>query len=202
MASKGAYRLLGRLARDERGISSVEFVIVASLFFMMVFGFMDFSRAMWEWNAASKATQMGTRYAVVNDMVSTKLRNWLGSSAGIPAGATVPVGTAGTELVICTSTGCNGSAAVADYNAAVFADIVAEMQKAYSAIQPQNVIVEYRHIGLGFSANPVGPDIDPLVTVRLTGLTFTLITPGFTSLVSINMPDFAASLTGEDHDTI
>ncbi|MEE9249821.1 MAG: TadE/TadG family type IV pilus assembly protein, partial [Alphaproteobacteria bacterium] len=63
MASRGQGMFLRRLARDERGISSVEFVIVATAFFMLIFGLIDFSRAMWEWNAAAKATHWGVRYA-------------------------------------------------------------------------------------------------------------------------------------------
>ncbi len=199
MVSKGAHRPVRRLKDDERGISSVEFAIVCSLFFLIVLGIIDFSRAMWEWNAAAKATQFGVRYAVVNDMVSIPLRG-LDGVAIVGAGNTVPVGSAGTALVICTNTACNGQSA--DLDSVRFTAIVTQMQARYSRIQPENVIVEYRHIGLGFAGNPLGPDIDPLVTVKLTGLTFIFVTPGLSGILNITMPDFAASLTGEDHNTI
>ena len=198
--SKGAHRPVRRLKDDERGISSVEFAIVCSLFFLIVLGIIDFSRAMWEWNAAAKATQFGVRYAVVNNMVSIPLRG-LDGTAIVGAGNAVPVGSAGTDLVICTiTTGCNNQ--LADLDSASFGAIVAKMQQRYGRIQPENVIVEYRHIGLGFAGNPLGPDIDPLVTVRLTGMIFNFVTPGLVGIFSITMPDFAASLTGEDHNTI
>lgn len=197
--SKGAPRPVRRLKDDERGISSVEFAIVCSLFFLIVLGIIDFSRAMWEWNAAAKATQFGVRYAVVNNMVSIPLSTFDGTAI-VSAGNTVPVGSAGTELVICNSIGCNNNPT--DLDSTRFDAIVAQMKQRYSRIQPENVIVEYRHIGLGFAGNPLGPDIDPLVTVRLTGMTFTFITPGLSGIFNITMPDFAASLTGEDHNTI
>ena len=201
MVSKGAHRPVRRLKDDERGISSVEFAIVCSLFFLIVLGIIDFSRAMWEWNAAAKATQFGVRYAVVNNMVSIPLRTFDGTAI-VSAGETIEVGSMGAalELVICTSTGCNNKPA--DLDSVRFTAIVDQMKQRYSRIQPENVIVEYRNIGLGFAGNPLGPDIDPLVTVRLTGLTFIFITPGLSGIFSITMPDFAASLTGEDHNTI
>ena len=195
--------LRARIIRDQRGISSVEFAIVASLFFLIVLGIVDFSRAMWQWNAAAKATQFGVRFAVVSDMVSIKMRDFSGVGAGVDAGKLVPAGTAGTETVICNSEGCNGSTdATTSFDAAAFAAIVAWMQTRYSSIGPQNVEIVYEHIGIGFSGNPIGPDVDPVVTVRLRDMTFTFITPGLAGIFNITMPSFAAALTGEDHVTI
>lgn len=195
--------LRARIIRDQRGISSVEFAIVCSLFFLIVLGIIDFSRAMWEWNAAAKATQFGVRLAVVSDMVSIKMRDFSGVGAGIKAGKTVPLLTTGTETVICNSAGCNGSAdTTTSFNAAAFAAIVARMQTRYSSIGPENVEIVYEHIGMGFSGNPIGPDIDPAVTVRLRNMTFIFVTPGLSGIFNITMPSFAATLTGEDHVTI
>jgi hypothetical protein len=66
----------------------------------------------------------------------------------------------------------------------------------YPSITAANVEVEYKNVGLGYSGDPNGPDVAPLVTVRLTGLTFQPITSLL--LASFTMPDFATSLTGED----
>lgn len=192
------------LLRDRRGISSVEFALVCAVFFLFVFGIVDFARAMWEWNAATKATQVGVRYAVVNDMVSTSLANLkLVGVGGLQAGDSVPIGTAGTTNVItCTKSGgagtCAGAADPSAFDDAAFTAIVTRMQSVYSDVTEDNVVVEYRHVGLGFVGNPLGSDIDPAVTVRLTGLVFNFATPGLSGIVSINMPDFAATLTGED----
>jgi len=193
-----------KILRDRRGISSVEFALVCAVFFLFVFGIIDFSRAMWEWNAAAKATQFGVRFAVVNDMVSRNLANLkLMGVGGLGAGDSIPIGTAGTETVICLMSGgnvtCNGSSDAANVNADAFNAIVTQIRARYSRVTAENVIVEYRHVGLGFVGNPIGSDIDPAVTVRLTGLVFTLATPGLSGIVTIDMPDFAATLTGEDH---
>ena len=70
------------------------------------------------------------------------------------------------------------------------------MQKMYPRLQAQNVIVEYVDVGLGFAGrqHPV-----PEVRVRLTGLTFDYVfLGGLLGFSSITMPDFRASLVGED----
>ncbi len=207
------------LIRDERGISSIEFVIVASVFFMLIFGIVDFSRAMWEWNAAAKATQFGARYAVVSDIVSIDYKDFSGLSVGLKAGDDVPIKDSGNNDIIapiyCSdddsgpglAIGCGTSSdlsglALAKADADAFLAIVVEMQKMYDRIEAHNVVIEYRHIGLGFAGNPIGPDVDPLVTVKLRDMEFNFITPGLVGIFTLNLPDFAASLTGEDHVTI
>ncbi len=189
-----------RLLRDRRGISSVEFALVAGLFFTFVLGMIDVSRAMWTWNAAAKATWTGARHAVVSDMVALGLRKFSGLEAGLAAAAAIPLGTAGTQTRTCTDSGCAGD--LDGMDSVAFAGLVRRMQRVYRGLGPENVVIEYRHIGLGFSGNPLGPDIDPAVTVKLRGLTFDLITPGLAGLVTIPMPDFATTLTGEDHRTL
>ncbi len=205
------------LIRDKRGVSCVEFVLVAAVFFMMIFGLIDFSRAMWEWNAAAKATQFGVRHAVVSDIVSIDYKDFSGLSVGLNAGNTVPIKDSGGNDIIapifCSDSdpgaglaiGCGtslGGLSAAKADAVAFLAIVVEMQKMYGRIEAHNVVVEYRHIGMGFAGNPIGPDIDPLVTVKLRDMEFDFVTPGFTGIFTLNLPDFAASLTGEDHVTI
>ncbi len=153
MASKGQGRFLRRLARDRRGISSVEFALVCVVFFMMIFGLIDFSRAMWECNSAAKDTHWGVRYAVVNDMVAIKMSDWDGQDdGGLAAGGSVPVAAVTdfgpTATITCTYTECAGQTDPGtDFNVNAFNLIVARMQIIYNKIQPENVIVEYRHIG-------------------------------------------------------
>ncbi len=205
------------LIRDERGTCSVEFVIVATVFFMMIFGIIDFSRAMWEWNAAAKATQFGARHAVVSDIVSIDYKDFSALSIGLNAGDKVPTKDAGGNDIIapifCSDSdpgaglaiGCGtslGGLTAAKADAVAFLAIVTMMQSYYDRIEAHNVVIEYHHIGLGFAGNPVGPDVDPLVTVKLRDMEFDFLTPGFAGIFTLNMPDFAASLTGEDHVTI
>jgi Flp pilus assembly protein TadG len=54
----------GRM-HGERGAAAVEFAIVASLFFMLVFGIIDFGFAFHSWNNAANAAREGARKAAV-----------------------------------------------------------------------------------------------------------------------------------------
>lgn len=186
--------------RDERGASAAEFAMVLPLLLVFLLGIIDAGRYMWEHNRAEKATQMGARYAVVTEMVPAGLESYsFALSDGILAGNPVPI--ANFDRAVCdTSTcTCTGGAACgsAGYDAAAFDAIVARMSAMYPPITDTNVEVEYRNVGLGYAGDPNGPDVAPLVTVRLTGLVFqpiTFVLFGGT----INMPDFRAALTLED----
>jgi Flp pilus assembly protein TadG len=49
----------------QAGATSVELALVLVLFFMFLLGVTDFSRMLFTWNAATEATRLGARYAVV-----------------------------------------------------------------------------------------------------------------------------------------
>lgn len=53
------------LRRWQRGAAIVEFALVAMIFFTLLIGIMEFGRWMFTLNAASEATRMGARLAVV-----------------------------------------------------------------------------------------------------------------------------------------
>lgn len=55
----------GRVGRED-GAAAVEFAIVASLFFMLVFGIIDFGFAFHSWNNAANAAREGARKAAVD----------------------------------------------------------------------------------------------------------------------------------------
>ena len=50
----------------ERGASLVEFSIAATVFLTIMFGVIEFGRALWTHNALADAARKGARYAVVN----------------------------------------------------------------------------------------------------------------------------------------
>ena len=53
-------------AKGQRGIATIEFALVATLFFFtMLIGIMEVSRLMFYWNTATEATRWGARIAVV-----------------------------------------------------------------------------------------------------------------------------------------
>jgi hypothetical protein len=71
------------------------------------------------------------------------------------------------------------------------------MRSVYPGVQDANIIVEYRGSGLGFAGDPNGPDIAPLITVRLQNMQYTPVTLSPLG-TTVNLPDFAYSLTSED----
>ena len=193
---------LRRFLTDRRGISAVEFSLIATVFFIFVFGIIDFSRALWEWNMAARATQAGFRYAVVSNPVADEIKTFSGLALTPPVGngLTVPESSFnGGNPVICQKSGATGGCSTGwTYNDAAFQAIVQRIRAIYGEITDQDVIVEYTHVGLGFSGNPFGSDVSPAITVKLKPRVFTLITPGLSGIFTINMPDFAAVMTGED----
>jgi Flp pilus assembly protein TadG len=52
----------------QRGAAAVEFALVASLLFMLLFGIIEFGRVLMYWNTAAEATRLGARLAVVCSM--------------------------------------------------------------------------------------------------------------------------------------
>ncbi len=57
------------LLRDERGAAAVEFAIVASIFFLLVFGIIDFGFGFHTWNGTANAAREGARRAAVDPVV-------------------------------------------------------------------------------------------------------------------------------------
>ncbi len=202
MANSHAIMFLRRFLTDRRGISAVEFSLIATVFFIFVFGIIDFSRALWEWNMAARATQAGVRYAVVSDPVADEVKTFSGLSLTPPVGngLTVPlIDFNGGNPVVCQKSGITGSCSTGwTYNEAAYQAIVQRISGIYSEITDQDVIVEYTHVGLGFSGNPFGSDVSPAITVKLKPRVFTFLTPGLSGIFTINMPDFAAVMTGEE----
>lgn len=194
----------GAFLRDQSG-AVAEFALVLPLAMMGLLGIIDGGRFMWEVNQAEKATQMGARFAVVTDMVASDLADYsFAIQGGIPQGTVVPISS--FERITCTSSGnavtcaCPAGAPCAFGTGAdsdAFARIVARMQTVLSSIEQDDVIIDYSWSGLGFSGDPSGPDVAPLVTVRLDGMQFqpaTLIVFGG----AVNLPAADYSLTLED----
>lgn len=193
------------LLHDVRAASAAEFALVLPLLLILLFGIIDAGRFMWEYNRAEKATQMGARFAVATDLVPSGLSTYSFSiDDGIPQGSAVPI--ANFEVATCDDSACSctggnvcGSIGYDGPGSdTAFGNIVERMQFMYPPIQPENVQIEYRNVGLGFAGDPNGPDVAPMVSVSLTELQFQPITTFFLGGVTVTMPDFRASLTAED----
>ncbi len=196
-----------RLLADIAGSSAAEFALVLPLLLIFLFGIIDAGRAMWEWNRAEKATQMGARYAITTNLVPSGLGSYqFASTGGLVQGEPVPQ--ANFPGVSCSSNGttatctCKAGGTCAfslTGNQTAFNNLVARMNAFRPGIGASNVVIDYDYSGLGFAGDPNGPDVAPLVTVKLRNLVFTPIT--FLAFGgTITLPDFGATLSLEDGD--
>lgn len=179
--------------RDIRGAMAAEFALVLPIMLLFLFGIMDVGYYAWAINQGEKATQMGARWAVATDLVPEDLYDYsFALSEGIPQGNPVPASAFPT--VTCDSTSCTQWG----HDEVAFGRILERMRDFKTNIAPENVVLEYSWSGLGYSGDPNGPDVAPIVTVRLTGMEHR---PLFGLLIgSVALPDFAYSLTAEDSD--
>ena len=54
--------------RQQLGVAAVEFALVCTVFFTLLLGVVEMGRLLWTWNAATEATRLGARLAVVCDI--------------------------------------------------------------------------------------------------------------------------------------
>ncbi|MGE5566490.1 MAG: TadE/TadG family type IV pilus assembly protein [Parcubacteria group bacterium] len=203
-------RSILRFLADQTGAAAVEFALVSVVFLGLAVGTVDISRLLWEVSSCKAATRAATRYAVVNQPAAQVLVDFDAvATLNMYAGDPIPVGAVGAYT--CTSSGCtcsgSGYCGSTALNTTAFDNIVSVMQARYAGIQAANVVVVYTPVGLGLAGNPYGPDVEPLVTVRLcqasdgdncTPLQFA---PGVLQAFGISpfdVPPVASSLSGED----
>ena len=185
---------LARLVKDDRASSAAEFALVVPLLLLLMFGIIDVGRYMWTLNQLEKTTQMGVRYAVVSDPVTSVINADFVDEASIPGGDPVPTSAFGSAT--CDDTNCTSTGSVAgDRDAGAFTRIVDWMKRYYPLLTADKVEVIYQNVGLGYSGDPTGPDVAPLTTVAISGLQFQpMVLFGGT----VNLPTVKASLTLED----
>src|ERR1700732_4335862 len=78
--------------RDENGAVLVEVTVVMTIMFVFILGSIEFLFALYQWNAATKAVQIGARIAAVSDPVAAGLDNLSIAivSASVPPGSAMP----------------------------------------------------------------------------------------------------------------
>lgn len=63
------------LRNGERGATVAEFAVVSGVFFMMIFGIIEFGRLLYTHNALTDAARRGARYAAINTENETCTKN-------------------------------------------------------------------------------------------------------------------------------
>jgi hypothetical protein len=206
------------LARDENGGPLVEVAIILPILILCLFGGVDFMNALYQWNAAAKAVQIGARIAAVSDPVASGLSSISDNAldSGVVSGSPMPDFTVtcdgGATACSCVSGACDGMGL---YSADAMGLLVygragngtcapppsqyfAGMCNLYSAIAPQYVTVIYKQTGLGYAGRSFGPV--PTITVSLnapsskTKLPFNFF---FLPFAAIDIPLVTTTITGE-----
>jgi TadE-like protein len=199
----------GRLSfvRDERGATAAEFAMLLPIALLFLLGLIDVGRYAWSVNQAEKATQTGARWAVATDMIPQGLYDYsFAVDGGIPQGTTVDDSVFGGisceqsgGSVACTcivSGACDPAWEAVDAEGIdAFALLVDRMRRIYPPIAPANVVVDYKYSGLGFSGDPNGSDVSPLVTVRLRNMSHPMM---FMLGQRVSMPNLSYAQTLED----
>jgi hypothetical protein len=197
---------LRALLRSTHGGTAAEFGLLTPLLLSFMIGTVDLGRFLWTCNRAEKATQMGVRYAVTNDIVPTGLATYdFAIAGGIPQGDPIPLSSfggadcnsaSGTVTCVCrTGATCP---TLTPINTTAFNAIVTQMQRFYPSLTADKVTISYEYSGLGYAGDPNGIQVSPVVTVRLKQPTFTPMLFRFFGSATINLPTYAASLTLED----
>lgn len=66
---------LSNSRNGERGSTVAEFAVVSGIFFMLIFGIIEFGRLLYTHNALTDAARRGARYAAINTENDTCVRN-------------------------------------------------------------------------------------------------------------------------------
>ncbi|RWF78019.1 MAG: pilus assembly protein [Mesorhizobium sp.] len=200
-------------AKSEGGATTVEMAIVSTLLFAVVLGFVDFGYALYQWNAANKAVQLGARLASISDPVATAL-----ATAAPTTAPGAPVVAAAYGPFACTYTAGTGACSNGGtFNAANFSRIfrgdtavtnddacvpLATDQRPgmchfFSGLRRDNVVITYSATGLGYQTRLGGPV--PTITVRLQNLTFQFFfLGGLLGYGNLTLPSMLSTVTGED----
>lgn len=204
--------MMKRFVRSEDGATMVEMAIAMTLLLTLTLGFVDFGYALYQWNGATKAVQIGARLASISDPVATALATAAPTTtpgAPVVAGAYGPfacgyVGTAGS----CTNNGAfdatnfsrifRGDTAVTNDDACPTptANQRPGMCHFFPGLLRSNVLVTYTATGLGYQTRLGGPV--PTITVSLRNLTFQFFFLGGFGYGNLTMPSMLSTVTGED----
>ncbi|WP_245420480.1 MULTISPECIES: TadE/TadG family type IV pilus assembly protein [unclassified Mesorhizobium] len=192
----------------------VEMAIAMTLLLSLTLGFVDFGYAFYQWNAATKAVQVGARIASISDPVASALTTAAPTSS---PGAPVTAGAYGPFVCTYDNAGTGGCTNGGTFNATAFSRIFrgdtantnddtcpaqAASQRPgmchfFPGLLRRNVVVTYAATGLGYQTRLGGPV--PTITVNLQNINFQFFfLGGLLGFGNMTMPSMLSTVTGED----
>ncbi|PSJ57642.1 TadE/TadG family type IV pilus assembly protein [Pseudaminobacter soli (ex Li et al. 2025)] len=205
-----------RFAKSQDGATMVEAAIVMTLLLVLTLGFVDFGNALYQWNSANKAVQVGARLASISDPVAKGLAT---AAPTDTPGAPVRAGAYSFECgYVAGALSCTSGAADANGFSRIFRGDTAVtnndacpaptgsqrpgMCHFYPFLKRENVVVRYEATGLGFQGrgNVQGVTVPvPTITVSLRNVTFHFFfLQGLMNFANITMSSMSSTVTGED----
>jgi Flp pilus assembly pilin Flp len=209
--------MLGHLRRDDGGAAMVEFTLVAVLLFAVTFGIVEFGLVLFNWTLSEKATERGTRLAVVRPALAASVPEFyerdpaatplprFGTPCNDPSGPCLAVPR--RECVLSVANGsqiggaCDGSAAAVAARNEIIGQMRALSPLALRVGGAGQIAFVYDDAGLGFLGGPYVP----AVTVEVQNVPFQFLVLGplvrllggaFTD--TITMPTMRTTAIGED----
>jgi Flp pilus assembly pilin Flp len=210
---------LKHIIKDESGAAMVEMTAAVMLFFVILGGIVDGSMLFYQWNAATKAVQVGARLAAVSDPVAPNLTTLTGVSGSVLPGDPMPAfdctcsvtsGTGSCSSTTGTNCGYDAQAMsrlIFGRNGSSCTDLAADTSVArtqyigmcdyFPSIAAANVQVRYQYTGLGYAGRPGGPVPTVTVSVRNLQFNYVFLQP-LLGKAPVNLPGFNTTVTGED----
>ncbi len=183
---------LRRLARDQDGAATVEFVVIFLAFISVMFFVVEVALYMFFIASLEKAAEVGVRAAVVSSPVAPGVPATIEKD---PAGIYGRKCSLGGQCVPFATASCTGATCTAgDFNR-----ILNHMKGFNAGITAENVTITYQDVGIGFAGGPTVP----MITVAISGVPYQtgifslLLGPGGTGALG-TLPSRSASMTGED----
>lgn len=199
----------GRLWKDRRGSTYLEFTMVFPLLMLTAFCTVDFALIMFDWAQANKAAKMGARMAVVAEPVADGITNLAWDPLLIGDDCANPDTGTNENCPTITSTTCtNVNCSNYTFDGDAFNMVYTDMQRVFPRLEPENVRITYRPTSLGFSGRPGGLPMEVTVEIRcmthqvfflaaLAGWVFTPRQGCPDDDGAVPLPTFATTLTTE-----
>ena len=89
----------------QRGAAAVEFALIASILFTLLFGIMEMGRVLFYWNTATEATRLGARLAAVCNKDAASIKSRMSNMLGVltPGNINVTYTPDGCDINSCRS---------------------------------------------------------------------------------------------------